>query len=237
MVFKDGDFLEVEYSAWTATDGSLVSTTDEKRAKEGNIYDEHVHYGPVLVVLGSNSVIKGLDRELHSMDMGDTKKANFKPEDAFGERMPDLVRVMPIAEFRKRDINPYPGLQVNIDNATATVKSVNSGRVTIDMNHPYAGQEMTYEVKVVKVLTSEDDKVKALGRTYNVEPTRVESKEKAIRVIFDNDVKKNADYFVGKANLVASAFTYLKDVEKIDVEEEYMRPKEIPESNLEKDQN
>jgi peptidylprolyl isomerase len=226
MVFKDGDFLEVEYNAWTTADNGLISTTDEKKAKEGNIFDEHVRYGPVLVVVGSNSVIKGLDRALHDMSLNESKKMTFKPEEAFGERMPDLVRVMPIAEFRKRDIDPYPGLQVNIDNATAIVKSVNSGRVTVDMNHPYAGQEIIYEIKVAKHLSSEKEKVKALGRTYNVEPTDADVKEKTLHMRFGNDVKKNADYFIGKANLIASAFTYFKELEKVEVSEEYMRPKE-----------
>lgn len=226
MAFKNGDFLEVEYNAWTASDNGLISTTDEKKAKEGNIYDEHVHYGPVLVVIGSNSVIKGLDKSLRDLSLNETKKFTFKPSEAFGERMPDLVRVMPIAEFRKRDIDPYPGMQVNIDNATAIVKNINSGRVTVDMNHPYAGQDITYEIKVVKQLTNEKDKVKALGRTYNVEPNDVESKDKTLIVRYSNDVQKNADYFVGKANMIASLFTYFKDIEKIEVDEEYMRPKQ-----------
>lgn len=224
MVFKDGDFLEVEYDAWTASDKGLISTTDEKKAKDASIYDEHMHYGPVLVVLGSNGVIKGLDKSLHEMSINEKKKLQFKPDEAFGERMPDLVRVMPIAEFRKREIDPYPGLQVNIDNATATVKSVNSGRVTVDLNHPYAGQEIIYDIKITKQLTSEKDKVKALGKTYNVEPSDAEVKEKTLIIKFDKDVKKNADYFIGKANLVASSFSYLKDVDKVIVDEEYTRP-------------
>ena len=41
---------------------------------------------------------------------------------------------------------------MNIDNTTAIVKSVNSGRVTIDMNHPYAGQQIIYEIKSGKAL-------------------------------------------------------------------------------------
>ncbi len=226
MAFKDGDFLEVEYNAWTTSNNGLISTTDEKKAKDGNIYDKNLRYGPVLIVLGSNGIIKGLDAGLHSMSINETKKMTFKPEEAFGERVPDLVRVMPIAEFRKRDIDPYPGLQVNLDNTTAIVKSVNSGRVTIDMNHPYAGQEITYEIKVVKQLTAGDEKIKALGRTYNVDPTEVNVKEKVVNVKFDANVKKNADYFVGKANMIASAFTYFKEIEKVEINEEYTRPKE-----------
>lgn len=226
MVFKDGDFLEVEYSAWTAADNGLISTTDEKKAKEASIYDEHVRYGPVLVVLGSGGIIKGLNRMLHSMNMNETKKEEFKPDEAFGERKSDLVRIMPISEFKKRDIDPYPGLQVNIDNATAIVKSVNSGRVTVDLNHQYAGQEIIYEVKVVKQLTIDKEKVTALGKTYGVDPSNVETKDKTLSITFNNEVKKDADYFVGKANLVAGVFTYFRDTEKVEVKEEYLRPKE-----------
>lgn len=237
MAFSNGDFLEVEYSAWTAVNNALIATTDMNKAKEGNIYDEHVKYGPVLVVLGSNSVIKGLDRALREMSINDTKKMTFKPEEAFGERMPDLVKVMPLADFRKRDINPYPGMQVEIDDTTVIVKSVNSGRVIVDANHPYAGQDITYEVKVIRELKSESERIRALGKNYNVEPTGVELKDKTLTIRFGNDVKKNADYFVGKANLIAAAFTYFKDVEKVDVGEEYMRPKEGAKEDSNSEQN
>ncbi|MGD0729035.1 MAG: peptidylprolyl isomerase [Candidatus Micrarchaeaceae archaeon] len=238
MAFKDGDFLEVEYTAWTASDNGMISTTDEKKAKEANLYDKKVTYGPVLVVLGSNSVIKGLDAALRTMSLNEQKKLTFKPEEAFGERIADLVRVMPLSEFKKRDMDPYPGMQVNMDNMTVIVKSVNSGRVVVDANHPYAGQEIIYEIKVTKQLTAEKEKVKALGKTYNVEPSEVEQKEKAIHVKYNNTVKKNADYFVGKANMIASVFTYFKEIEKVNIEEEYLRPKEgeTPEKETEEEE-
>ncbi len=235
MSFKDGDFLEVEYSAWSGADNSLISTTDEKKAKEANIFEKDVHYGPVLVILGSNGIIKGLDRSLRDMAPNEQKKFTFKPEEAFGERMPDLVRVMPLAEFRKHDIDPYPGLKVNLDNATAIVKSVNSGRVIVDANHPYAGQDITYEIRIIRHLTSEKDKVKALGKTYNVEPSSVDVKEKTLQIGFNNDVKKNSDYFIGKANFIASVFSYLKEFERVNVEEEYAKPKESDVKESEQD--
>ena len=79
---------------------------------------------------------------------------------------------------------------------------------------------------MVKHLTSEKEKIIALGKSYSVEPNEVEVKDKTLHINFNNDVKKNADYFVGRANLIASAFTYFKDLEKVEVKEEYLRPKE-----------
>src|ERR1700733_8661130 len=139
MAFGDGDFLEVEYSSWNAVDNSMIDTTDEKKSKDSGIHVEGRLYGPFLVVLGSTGIVKGLDKALRDMKPNETKKVTLKPDEAFGQRNPDIVRVMPISEFKKRDINPYPGMRVNIDNVSATVKSVNSGRVVVDANHPYAG--------------------------------------------------------------------------------------------------
>ncbi|HVC58497.1 MAG TPA: peptidylprolyl isomerase [Candidatus Acidoferrales bacterium] len=226
MTFNDGDFLEVQYTAWSASDSRLVSTTDEATAKKEGIYDKDNTYGPVLVVLGSKGVIKGLDKELHEMGLNESKKVTFKAEEAFGERVEELVRIMPIAEFRKHDIDPYPGLQVNLDNFTAVVKSVNSGRVVVDANHPLAGREITYEIKIVKNLTNEAEKITALGKTTALTVTKVEAKDKAVKLSFDKSIMKNADYFMGKANLIAGIFTYFKNVDKVDVEEEYVRPEE-----------
>ena len=226
MAFKDGDFLEVEYTVWDAAANSVIATTDEKTAKSANIYDDKVQYGPVLVVLGSAGVIKGLDRELRNLKENEVRKFTFSPADAFGDRSEDLVRVMPLSEFRSRDINPYPGMRVNLDDVTAIVKSVSGGRVVVDANHPYAGKEVTYEVRIVRQVTADKDKVAILGKSYGVKPSTINVSPDTIELVFDNSVSKNADYFVGRASLIASAFSYMKQIKKVNVKEEYLRPEE-----------
>jgi FKBP-type peptidyl-prolyl cis-trans isomerase 2 len=230
MSFKDGDFLEVEYSAWRTVDGQLLSTTEKKKAEEAGIYQKEIRYGPVLVVLGSGGIVKGVDKELHNMNMSDTKKISLKPEEAFGERDEKLVRVMSLSDFKKRDIAPYPGMRVNLDEITATVKSVNSGRVVVDANHPEAGNEITYEVKVIKLLQKDEERIKSLGNTYGVEPDKVEIAQGTAEVVYGEKTVKNYDYFVGRANMLAALFTYLKSVKKVEIKEEYERPKETEES-------
>ena len=75
MSFKDNDFIEIEYDAWDAGSDTLIATTSESRAKESNIYDSKAKYGKVLVVIGSNGIIKGLDREIRKMNVGESKKS------------------------------------------------------------------------------------------------------------------------------------------------------------------
>ncbi|MCL5430693.1 MAG: peptidylprolyl isomerase [Candidatus Marsarchaeota archaeon] len=223
MSFVDGDFVEMEYQAWDADAGKLIATTYEESAKKEGIYSDKIKYGKVLVIVGSGGVIKGLDREIRKMSVGEEKEFTFKPEDAFGERSDDLVRVMPLSEFRAHDIDPVPGMEINIDNAPAIVKSVNSGRVVVDANNPYAGKNIKYKIKISSKLEDAAKKVEALGDTYSAKPSKVEVKGKNATLIYDSKVNKNADYFVGKASLIAALFTYMKEFEKVDVQEEYIK--------------
>ncbi len=226
MTFKDGDFVEIEYTVWDTTNNSIISTTSAEKAKKAEIFNERLQYGPVLVILGSAGVIKGLDRELRNLKVGDEKKFDLKPDEAFGNRSEELVRVMPLSDFRSRDMDPYPGMQVNLDNVTAIVKSVNSGRVVVDANHPYAGKDVTYEVKVIRHLASDNEKVESLSKSYGVKPTQVTTVADKLDIFYNNEVSKNADYFIGRANLIASVFAHMKSIRAVNVKEEYLRPEE-----------
>ena len=223
MSFVEGDFVEMEYRAWDADAGKLIATTYEDEAKKEGIYSDKVKYGKVLVIIGSGGVIKGLDSAIRAMSVGEEKEFTFKPEEAFGERSEDLVRVMPLSEFRAHDINPVPGMEINIDNAPAIVKSVNSGRVVVDANNPYAGKSIRYKVKVSAKLDDKSKKIEALGDTYGAKPSKVEVNAGDAALYYDSRVNKNADYFVGKASLIAAMFTYMKDFKKVDVKEEYIK--------------
>ncbi len=234
MVFKDGDFLEIEYSAWRAIDKKLLYTTIKEKAQEAGIYDEHENYGSALVILGQNAVVKGLEKELKGMSVGESKKFELKPEEAFGNRDENLVRVMPVTEFRAQNINPVAGMTINIDGIPSTVKSVNSGRVVVDQNHPEAGMNILYEVKVLRLINNDKDKIDMLGKTYGAQPSKIDMKNDEIELYYDDKVKKNADYFVGRANLVASIFNYVGSANKVYIKEEYVKPK-TAESKTEKE--
>ncbi len=223
MSFKDGDFVKVDYSLWRMADNELMRTTEKSLAQDKGIYREDVRYEPQLIVIGKDNALKALWDAIKTMDVGQSKKLELDPKDAFGERDSSLVRIMPIADFRKRDIDPQPGMQIDIDGAIATVKSVNSGRVMVDANNPLAGEKVKYELKVVAKLEKDEDRIKAIAETYALEPTTIEVKEAAARVSFNSKTKMNADYFVNKSYLIGAILEYLKDVKKVVIEEEHER--------------
>ncbi len=234
MAFNENDFIEVDYTAKDANTKEIITTTMEAEAKKAGIDNKEAKYGPTLVVLGANNVIKGLDRELRKMSIGEEKKLTFKPEDAFGQRDEQLVRVMPLSEFRSHDINPYPGMQVRLEDVMATVKSVNSGRVVVDANHPYAGREIEYDIKIIRQLTEPKSKISALGKAYGADPTDVLISGKEVSLHYDSGYKKDAEYFVSKASLVAAILTYMKEFEKVEIKEDYTRPEKKNDAPAEK---
>lgn len=74
MVFKEGDFVLIEYTGRIKETGNLIDTTNEELAKKANIYDNNKVYGPTLIVIGRGWVIKGLEEALKDMDVGEERE-------------------------------------------------------------------------------------------------------------------------------------------------------------------
>lgn len=223
MSIKDGDFVKVDYNLWRLSDQTLVRTTEKKVAEEKGTYDKEMRYIPQLIIVGKDNALKAIWDALKSMDVGQSKTVELEPAQAFGDRDPDLVRVMPIADFRRKEIEPVPGMQIDIDGAIATVRSVNSGRVMVDANNPLAGEKVRYELKLVSKVDKDDEKVKALAEMYGLEPKAVQVANDSARVTFDSKTKMNADYFMNKSYLVAATLEYVKEIKKVIIEEEHER--------------
>ncbi len=226
MALKEGDFVEIEYSIWRGSDNSLVLTTEKKLAEENKIYDKEFVYKPRLVIIGKDNMIKGVVDALKGMNVGENKKLEITPENAFGNRIQELVRVLPVSDFRKRDMDPYPGMQIEIDGAVATVMSVNSGRVMVDANHPLAGEKITCELKVLKKLENIDEKAKSILNQYGLTHEKLQTANKELTISFGSTVKKDGKYFVDKSSAVDAIIANLPEVEKVIIQEEYKKDSE-----------
>jgi FKBP-type peptidyl-prolyl cis-trans isomerase 2 len=137
-IVKKGDFIEIEYT------GKITLT--------GEVFDE-TKGEPAFVAVGQKMVVAGVEKQLEEMSIGDEREFKVSPLEAFGKRHPELVRVLPMRDFIKQNINPVPGVFVTIDNRQAKIQSVSGGRVRVDFNHPLAGRELEYRMKVVRQLS------------------------------------------------------------------------------------
>ncbi|MBN1385637.1 FKBP-type peptidyl-prolyl cis-trans isomerase [Candidatus Woesearchaeota archaeon] len=161
-MIKKGDFIEIEYSGYLdeeAGDSILFDTTIEKDAKEKGIHDEKMKYGPVIICVGEGMMLQGLEDALVGKDVGE-HQIKLDAENAFGKKSAKLIQLISTSKFKKQNINPMPGLEVNIDGMMGTVKTVSGGRTIVDFNHPLSGKNVKY---LVKVLGKIDDKAKQIS--------------------------------------------------------------------------
>lgn len=166
MTMNKGDVIIIRLTGKEMLNGKVFETTEEKIAKEAGIYAENARYEPTPVVVGKGELIKGLDEQLTGMNVGEEKAIIIEPKNAFGERNPELVRVVPLAEFHKRKVQPFAGLIVDVNGYRGKVQSVSGGRVRVDFNPELAGRNIEYKVKIEKKLDGAEEKLDVLTRKY-----------------------------------------------------------------------
>ena len=165
---KEDDFVEIDFTGKIADDGIVFDTTLGEEAKKANIHDAKIKYEPVRICLGQKHLIPGLDKNLIGKETGKDYAFRIPAEDGFGNKNPKLFRLIATGKFHAQEINPVPGLQVNMDGVIGTIKSVSGGRTIVDFNHPLSGKELEYKVRVNKKITDVAEKAEALARLIHV---------------------------------------------------------------------
>ena len=163
---QKGELISIEFTGKDATTGKVFDTTSEETAKKNGIFAQNQKYGPMVIAAGNGEVLAGLDAALLHMKVGESKTIALTPKEAFGERDPELVRVLPLQEFRKHNVSAVPGTVVNVNDMHGRVQSVSGGRVRVDFNPELAGKNLDYELKVVKAFSTNEEKVHALAQKF-----------------------------------------------------------------------
>ncbi|MBI2546553.1 peptidylprolyl isomerase [Candidatus Woesearchaeota archaeon] len=185
MSIKKGDFVEIEYTGKTQ-DGFIFDTTSEETARQNNIFNERYTYGPVIICIGEAQVLKGIDKQLEGKSEG-SFTADIQADDAFGRKSAKLLRMIPLSAFKKQNIMPHPGLQLNMDGVIGTVKTVQGGRTIVDFNHPLASKDLVYDLKVNRIVTDDVEKIKSyvqLQLSQKGIQVKVEGSEVAVALQF-----------------------------------------------------
>jgi FKBP-type peptidyl-prolyl cis-trans isomerase 2 len=180
MAIKNGDLVKIEYTAYSGD--SVIDTTDEKLAKENNIYDQKKKYGPAVIKVGANQVLQGVDEALIDMEAGAEKEFDIPPEKAFGQRDSQKIRLVPMKQFREAGMRPVPGQVINIDDTPAVIRSVNSGRVVVDFNHPLAGATLKYKIKALESAEELEGKTKLLTEKYSMKTPEIKVNGEEIEI-------------------------------------------------------
>ena len=185
MAVKKGDFILLEYVGRVKQTGDLFDTTLQEVAKAENAYRENEQYEPMLVVVGEGWVVEGLDEKVVDLEPEKPATIEIPQEKAFGPRDPSKVRSIPLRRLRNQRITPIPGMQIEVDQRPAVIRSVGAGRVQVDFNPALAGKTLVYEATVKKILPEKEEKMKALihRRFPSIDQAKFEIKSTKKRVV------------------------------------------------------
>lgn len=217
---SQGDFILVDLTGRVEETGEVFETTDEEIAKGSGIYREDEVYGPRLVVVGEGWVLRGLDKRLEGLEVGEAKEIEVPPEEAFGERDPRNLRMVPYRVLRSKGVTPRVGERIEIDGRTAIVRSVGAGRVQLDFNHPLAGRKIIYRVRVLKRLEGDEEKVKALiSRRFpgvDLESFRLKLLKRRVRITIPEEVFFAENLQLAKRATALDIQRFLPDVDAVE---------------------
>tara|TARA_Y100000310_G_scaffold293049_1_gene322344 strand:+ start:145 stop:798 length:654 start_codon:yes stop_codon:yes gene_type:complete len=188
---KKNDFIEIEFTG-TAND-NIFDTTNKKDAEEMGI--EPTNIKPLTISVGNQMILQGLDEDLEGKETGKEYSIHVMPEKAFGKRDPSMIKTYGLSHFTKQNINPYPGMALQLDNTVAKVLSVSGGRVTMDFNNPLAGKEVDYKYKINKIITDDKERINALQDFFFKQRFEFTLKDK--KVIFKDDKIKQFIDMIG----------------------------------------
>lgn len=156
------DFILIDYVARNKDTKEIIDVTEEEVAKKEKAYKTDGIYEPMLVAVGEGWVVKGLDEALVGLKEGEEKEIELQPEKAFGTRDPQKLRILSARDLSRRGVTPRIGQRVEIDGQLALIRTVGSGRITADFNHPLAGKVIVYSVKVVRKLRDVEGQIREL---------------------------------------------------------------------------
>jgi peptidylprolyl isomerase len=137
---KVGDTVKIHYTG-TLDDGTEFDSSAERE--------------PLEFSLGGGQVITGFDNAVDGMTVGDSKTVTIPPGEAYGERHEQLVQEVPKTSLPD-DMKTEVGMQLQSQSTDGQVMNlvvaeVAEESITVDANHPLAGQALTFAIELVEI--------------------------------------------------------------------------------------
>jgi len=140
MKVKKGNKVKIEYTG---------------KFDDGNVFDTSEGRDPIEFVVGEGKVIKGFEEGVIGMEKGEEKEIKIKPKQAYGERKEELIRKVP-KETLNIGKEPEKGMVLALatpdgKQIPAIIEKVDEKEITLDLNHPLAGKNLNFKIKVADV--------------------------------------------------------------------------------------
>ncbi|MBT3985874.1 peptidylprolyl isomerase [archaeon] len=139
MKVEKGKKIKIDYTG-TLEDGTVFDASEK-------------HGAPLEFEVGSGQIIKGLDEAVIGMEKGEEKEIKIPCDQAYGKPNPELVQKLP-KEKLPADIKEGALLISKLPNGQqipAKIMKIEEKEVTVDLNHPLAGKDLTFKIKIVEI--------------------------------------------------------------------------------------
>ena len=139
-IVKVGDSVKVHYTG---------------KFDNGEVFDSSEGGDPLALTVGGGQVIPGFDQALIGMQEGETKQIVIPPDLGYGDRVEDLVQTISRDQFNIGDVAPEIGMAIEMHTPQGSIPLVitdlTETTVTLDANHPLAGEQLHFAVTMVEV--------------------------------------------------------------------------------------
>ena len=193
-VIREHDFVEIEYTGRIKEDNIIFDTSEEKVAKDNGFYSKDVDYSPVVICIGENHILKGLEEQMIGKETGKQYSFEIRSENAFGKKDAKLIQLIPASKFIQQNIQPVPGLQLNIDGIFVIIKTVSGGRCLVDFNHPLAGKDLIYEVRINMVVDDDKEKLMSIVKMYlHIKDAEIELRDNSANIKLKKEISAQTE--------------------------------------------
>ncbi len=129
---------------------------------EGEVLDSSLERGPLAYLQGAGNIVPGLEAQMAGHVAGDRFTADVAAADGYGDYISELVQVVPRASFAGVD-ELEVGMQFQAQTGqgaiAVVVTAIDGDEVTVDGNHPLAGETLHFAVEIVEVRAASDEEV------------------------------------------------------------------------------
>ena len=138
---KSGDKVRIHYTG---------------KLDDGTMFDSSEGKDPLEFDLGGGGVIPGFDTAVDGMTVGEKKSVKIESGEAYGPRHEELIQDVPKSDLPD-DMELSVGLQLQAQNPEGqvmrfTITEVTDDTITVDGNHPLAGQTLNFDIELVEIV-------------------------------------------------------------------------------------
>lgn len=128
------------------------------KLENGTIFQEAPESHPIIITIGNHDLPPTLEQALMGMAVGESKKVRIEPDEGYGPRRKDLLQTLN-KDILHAKIVPQIGLTLSLQvekdghshQVPATIVEINNNTIVVDYNHPLAGHNLMYDLKVMAI--------------------------------------------------------------------------------------